>query len=61
LNLAAYFPVLLFLVVGTGLGVAMVSIGKILGTNKPDTEKYASYECGFESFVYARMLFDVRY
>lgn len=47
LNLAAYFPVLLFLVVGTGLGVALVSIGKILGPNKPDTEKNAPYECGF--------------
>ena len=61
LNLAAYFPVLLFLVVGTGLGVALVSIGKILGPNKPDTEKNAPYECGFEAFEDARMKFDVRY
>src|ERR1700709_662850 len=61
LNLAAYFPVLLFLIVGTGLGVALVSIGKILGPNKPDTEKNAPYECGFEAFEDARMKFDVRY
>ena len=61
MNLAAYFPVLLFLVVGTGLGVALVSIGKILGPNKPDTEKNAPYECGFEAFEDARMKFDVRY
>jgi len=33
LNLAAYFPVLLFLLVGLGLGIALVSIGKILGPN----------------------------
>ncbi|MGF6539531.1 NADH-quinone oxidoreductase subunit A [Paraburkholderia youngii] len=61
LNLAAYFPVLLFLIVGTGLGVALVSIGKLLGPNKPDTEKNAPYECGFEAFEDARMKFDVRY
>src|SRR6516225_4264450 len=61
LNLAAYFPVLLFLLVGTGLGVALVSIGKILGPNRPDTEKNAPYECGFEAFEDARMKFDVRY
>ena len=61
MNLAAYFPVLLFLIVGTGLGVALVSIGKILGPNRPDTEKNAPYECGFEAFEDARMKFDVRY
>ena len=61
MNLAAYFPVLLFLLVGTGLGVALVSIGKILGPNRPDTEKNAPYECGFEAFEDARMKFDVRY
>jgi NADH-quinone oxidoreductase subunit A len=61
LNLAAYYPVLLFLLVGTGLGVALVSIGKILGPNRPDTEKNAPYECGFEAFEDARMKFDVRY
>lgn len=39
MNLAPYYPVFLFLVVGLGLGIALVSIGKILGPNKPDTEK----------------------
>jgi NADH-quinone oxidoreductase subunit A len=51
----------MFLLVGTGLGVALVSIGKILGPNRPDTEKNAPYECGFEAFEDARMKFDVRY
>jgi NADH-quinone oxidoreductase subunit A len=60
-NLSAYYPVFLFLVVGTGLGIALVSIGKILGPNKPDSEKNAPYECGFEAFEDARMKFDVRY
>ena len=60
-NLAAYYPVLLFLLVGTGLGIALVSIGKLLGPSKPDVEKNAPYECGFEDFEDARMKFDVRY
>ena len=61
MNLSAYYPVLLFIVVGTGLGIALVSIGKVLGPNKPDTEKNAPYECGFEAFEDSRMKFDVRY
>lgn len=61
MNLAAYYPVLLFLLVGTGLGIALVSIGKLLGPSKPDVEKNAPYECGFEAFEDARMKFDVRY
>ena len=61
MNLAAYFPVLLFLIVGTGLGVGLVSIGKILGPSKPDNQKNSPYECGFEAFEDARMKFDVRY
>ncbi len=47
---------------GTGLGVALVSIGKILGPNKPDTRrKTHRTRCGFEAFEDARMKFDVRY
>ncbi|WP_321914670.1 MULTISPECIES: NADH-quinone oxidoreductase subunit A [unclassified Paraburkholderia] len=61
MNLAAYFPVLLFLLVGLGLGVALVTIGKVLGPNRPDSEKNSPYECGFEAFEDARMKFDVRY
>lgn len=61
LNLGTYFPVLLFLVVGTGLGLLLVSIGKFLGPNNPDSEKLSPYECGFEAFEDARMKFDVRY
>ena len=61
MNLAAYFPVLLFLLVGVGLGIALVTIGKVLGPNRPDSEKNSPYECGFEAFEDARMKFDVRY
>ena len=59
--LAEYFPILLFLVVALGVGVAPMVLGKLLGPNRPDPEKLSPYECGFEAFEDARMKFDVRY
>src|SRR5213594_1848099 len=59
--LAEYFPILLFILVGIGVGVAPVVLGKLLAPNRPDPEKLSPYECGFEAFEDARMKFDVRY
>ena len=59
--LVEYFPVLLFLVVATGIGIALLVLGNLLGPKKPAAEKLAPYECGFEAFEDARMKFDVRY
>ena len=59
--LAEYFPILLFILVGLGVGVVPLVLGKLLGPNRPDPEKLSPYECGFEAFEDARMQFDVRY
>jgi NADH-quinone oxidoreductase subunit A len=59
--LAEYFPVLLFLIVSAGVGIALIVIGNVLGPKRPGAEKQAPYECGFEAFEDARMKFDVRY
>ena len=59
--LAEYFPVLLFILVGTVVGIAPMVLGKLLAPNRPDPEKLSPYECGFEAFEDARMKFDVRY
>ena len=59
--LAEYFPILLFILVGLGIGVAPIVLGKLLAPNRPDPEKLSPYECGFEAFEDARMKFDVRY
>ena len=59
--LAEYFPILLFILVGVGIGVAPIVLGKLLAPNRPDPEKLSPYECGFEAFEDARMKFDVRY
>jgi NADH-quinone oxidoreductase subunit A len=59
--LEQYFPILLFIVVGLGLGLVLLSLGAILSPNRPDAAKLSPYECGFEAFEDARMKFDVRY
>ncbi len=56
-----YLPVLLFILVGLAIGVILPTLGRLLGPNRPDTEKLSPYECGFEAFEDARMKFDVRY
>src|SRR5438128_8108052 len=59
--LAEYFPILLFILVGIGVGVAPMVLGRLLGPHRPNPEKLSPYECGFEAFEDARMKFDVRY
>ena len=59
--LAEYWPILLFLVVATGLGLVLIAVGTVLGPRRPDQQKRSAYECGFEAFEDARMKFDVRY
>jgi NADH-quinone oxidoreductase subunit A len=63
--LANYLPVLIFLVVATGLAVVLLGLGTLfgrLGSTRPrDAEKLSPYECGFEAFEDTRARFDVRY
>jgi NADH-quinone oxidoreductase subunit A len=56
-----YIPVLIFMGVAIGLGVLILTLGRVLGPHRPDAEKNSPYECGFEPFEDARMKFDVRY
>ena len=59
--LANYLPTLLFLIVATGIGIALMVAGRFLGPRRPAAQKLSPYECGFEAFEDARMTFDVRY
>ena len=59
--LEQYFPILLFILVGVGVGMLMLTLGRLVAPNRPDPEKLSPYECGFEAFEDARMKFDVRY
>jgi NADH-quinone oxidoreductase subunit A len=56
-----YLPILIFIVVGLGLGSVMILAGAVLGPRRPDSQKLSPYECGFEAFEDSRMKFDVRY
>ncbi len=59
--LGEYLPILLFLIVSTGIGIVLLIVGNLLGPKRPSEEKLSPYECGFEAFDDARMKFDVRY
>ncbi|HET7268001.1 MAG TPA: NADH-quinone oxidoreductase subunit A [Oleiagrimonas sp.] len=59
--LAEYWPILLFIAVAVGIGIALLAIGLLIAPNRPDSEKLSPYECGFEPFEDARQRFDVRY
>jgi NADH-quinone oxidoreductase subunit A len=61
MDLQAYLPVILFILVGIAVGVAPQVIGSVIGPSRPDPAKNSPYECGFEAFEDARMKFDVRY
>ncbi len=63
--LGNYLPVLIFLIIASGLAAVMLGLGSLLGRlstrNKDDAEKLSAYECGFVPYEDARMRFDVRY
>ena len=59
--LEQYFPILLFIAFGLGLGLLMLTVGSFVSPSHPDPQKLSPYECGFEAFEDARMKFDVRY
>jgi NADH-quinone oxidoreductase subunit A len=59
--LAEYLPTLLFLFVATGIGIALIVIGNLIGPKRPTAEKLSPYECGFAAFEDSRMQFDIRY
>ena len=61
MSLESYLPILLFILVGLGVGVAPQVLGYLLGPQRPDDAKNSPYECGFEAFEDSRIQFDVRY
>ena len=59
--LSAYFPIIVFMAVAGGLSLMMVVASLIAGRQRPDPDKLAAYECGFDAFSDARSKFDVRF
>ena len=56
-----YLPIMVFLLIASGLSFVIVAASMIVARQKPDSEKLSAYECGFEAFEDARTPFDVRY
>ena len=59
--LAHYFPVLLFIIIASVIGLVLLGAGAAFGQRKPDAEKNSPYECGFAPFESAHIPFDVRF
>ena len=59
--LREYLPILIFLGIAIAMAGAMVLASYIIARQRPDSEKTAAYECGFEAFDDARSKFDVRF
>src|SRR5690554_4313740 len=59
--LLEYLPILIFMGLSLVVGLALLIAPFIVAPSKPDPEKLAAYECGFEAFDDARMKFDVQY
>jgi NADH-quinone oxidoreductase subunit A len=56
-----YLPLVIFIAVALGLGVALLMAPFLVAYRQPDPEKLSAYECGFNAFDDARMKFDVRF
>ena len=59
--LLAYLPLIVFIAVAAGIGLALLVSAFLLAYKQPDPEKLSAYECGFPAFGDARMKFDVRF
>ena len=56
-----YLPLVVFIAVAIGIGLALLVVPFIVAYQNPDPEKLSAYECGFNAFDDARMKFDVRF
>ena len=59
--LSDYLPILVFIGIAVGMGVAMMLGSFVAGRRRPDANKLSPYECGFDAFDDARHKFDVRF
>src|SRR5437867_13417810 len=56
-----YLPLVIFIAVALGIGLALLIAPFMVAYKAPDPEKLSAYECGFNAFDDARMKFDVRF
>lgn len=56
-----YFGVFIFLIVAIVLALVIAGLSYALTSQKPESEKLSSYECGFEPYEDTRNKFDVKF
>ena len=56
-----YLPIVIFMGIAAGIGLALMIAPILIAVRNPDPEKLSAYECGFNAFDDARMKFDVRF
>jgi NADH-quinone oxidoreductase subunit A len=59
--LRSYLPVLVFLGLGTVVGVAFTTLNRVLGPSKPSDVKSSPYECGLPSDVQRGFRFGISF
>ena len=57
----SYLPVLVFLTLGTVVGVAFATLNRVLGPSRPSATKSAPYECGLPSDVQRGFRFGISF
>ena len=56
-----YLGIFLFLLVAVLLSLVIAGLSYALTSQKPESEKLSSYECGFEPYEDTRNKFDVKF
>lgn len=59
--LSQYLPILVFIIIGLGMGLVLIAGGSLLSAHNPNADKNSPYECGFEAFESSHIPFDVRF
>ena len=59
--LKSYLPVLVFLALGSGVGLAFTTLGTIIGPRRPNPIKTEPYECGLPSDVQRGFRFGISF
>ena len=57
----SYLPVIVFLALGSGLGLAFAVLNSFLGPSKPGRSKGDPYECGLPSAVQKNFRFGISF
>jgi NADH-quinone oxidoreductase subunit A len=59
--LGEYLAIAVFFMIAIALSSAFILTAFVFGNQRPDDEKMAAYECGFDAFDDSRRQFDVRF